>query len=143
MPSSSDAPGGARRRTPIFGAFLEGWRRVWRAPAVAAGVLLTTMLLALPLGMVMKDAIELHLGSSLQADRAAEGWNAGWAAEFGAQAQGVARTFTQEFLGFGGTLSILSDLADREPMNTAIAWAVVASIVVWMFLWGGIMDRLA
>lgn len=101
------------------------------------------MLLALPLGMVMKDAIESHLGSSLQADRAAEEWNAGWAAEFGAQAQGVARTFTQEFLGFGGTLSILSDLSDREPMNTALAWAVAASIGVWMFLWGGIMDRLA
>ena len=50
------------------------------------------------------------------------GWNAGWAAEFGAQAQGVGRTFTHEFLGFGGTLAILSDLADREPLNPALAW---------------------
>ena len=86
-----------------MGAFLEGWRRVLRAPALTAFALAMTFLLALPLGMLMKGALQTHLGASLEADRAIGGWNAGWAAEFGAQAQGLGRTFTHEFLGFGGT----------------------------------------
>jgi hypothetical protein len=126
-----------------MGAFLEGWRRVLRAPALTAGALAMTFLLALPLGMLMKGALQTHLGASLEADRAVEGWNAGWAAEFAAQAQGLGRTFSHEFLGFGGTLAILSDLADHEPLNPSLAWAAAISIAAWMFLSGGVLDRIA
>jgi len=91
----------------------------------------------------MQAALETHLGPSLEAERALGGWNAGWAAEFGAQAQGVGRTFTHEFLGFGGTLAIISDLADGEPLNPALAGVAALSIAVWVFLSGGILDRLA
>jgi hypothetical protein len=136
------APAG-RPRTPVFGAFLEGWRRVLRAPALAAGALALTFLLALPLGLVMRDAIETHLGPSLQADSAATDWNAGWAAEFAAQAQGVGRTFTHQFLGFGGTLAIIDALADRAPMARALAVAAAVSIAAWVFLSGGLLDRFA
>jgi len=137
------SPEAAARRTPVMGAFLEGWRRVLRAPALTAGALAMTFLLALPLGMLMKGALETHLGRSLEAERAMGGWNADWAAEFSAQAQGIGRTFTHEFLGFGGTLAILSDLADHEPINPALAWAAAISIGAWMFLSGGALDRLA
>ena len=54
-----------------------------------------------------------HLGSSVEAERALAGWHAGWATEFGAQAQGLGRTFTHEILGFGGTLAIVSRFVDR------------------------------
>ena len=58
--------------------------------------------------------LEEHLGASLEAEQALNGWNAGWAAEFGAQAQGLGRTFTHEILGFGGTLANLSRFLDRD-----------------------------
>src|SRR5262245_20581503 len=103
MPSSSDSAA-VRPRATILGAFLEGWRRVLRAPVLAAGVLGLTFLLALPLAIALRGMLEEHLGASLEADRAVAGWNGGWAAEFGAQAQGLGRTFTHEILGFGGTL---------------------------------------
>lgn len=143
MPSLPDAPPAVRPRTPIVGAFLEGWRRVLRAPALTAATLAATFLLALPFGLVMQGALETHLGSSLQAESATTGWNAGWAAEFGAQAQGLGRTFTYEFLGFGGTLAIISHLADRDPINPALAVAAAVSIALWVFLSGGLLDRLA
>jgi hypothetical protein len=145
MPSLPDAKAtpAARSRPPVLGAFLEGWRRVLRAPALAAGALAASFLLALPLGLVMQDALESHLGRSLEADQAAAGWNQGWAAEFGAQAQGIGRTFTYEFLGFGGTLAIVSDLADRQPLEPALAAAAAVSIALWVFLSGGLLDRFA
>jgi hypothetical protein len=145
MPSLPDtaAPPAGRPRAPIFGAFLEGWRRVLRAPALAAGTLAASFLLALPLGLVMQGALESHLGRSLEADAAATGWNEGWANEFSAQAQGLGRTFTHEFLGFGGTLAIISDLADRESIEPALALAAAVSIGLWVLLSGGILDRLA
>jgi hypothetical protein len=138
MASSPDG-----RRTPILGAFLEAWRRVWRAPAVALGALAASFLLALPLGIVMQRSMEAHLGSSLEADSAADGWNAGWAAEFGSQAQGVTRTFSYEVLGFGGTLAIISGMADRVALDPALAAAAAMSIALWVFLSGGVIDRLA
>ena len=59
------------------------------------------------------------------------------------RALGLGRTFTHEFLGFGGTLAIISDLADGEPLNPALAGAAAVSIALWVFLSGGILDRLA
>jgi hypothetical protein len=133
----------ARRRTPVLGAFFEGWRRALRAPALTAGALAATLLVALPLGLVMADAIEAHLGRSLAAERAAAGWDEGWATEFAAQAQGIGRTLTHEFLGFGGTLAIVSDIADRQSLEPALAVAAAGSVLLWIFLSGGMLDRLA
>ena len=98
MPPSPDVRSTTRPRVRVFEAFLEGWRRALRAPGLVAITLLSTFVLALPLGFVMHEALETHLGPSLEAERALGGWNAGWVAEFGAQAQGVGRTFTHEFL---------------------------------------------
>lgn len=140
MASSPDA---TAPRTTVLGAFLEGWRRVLRAPAVTLGVLAVLFLLALPLALTLRAMLAEHLGSSVTAERAAFGWDAGWAAEFGAQAQGIGRTFTHEILGFGSTLSVISGFFDGKPLPPAIAGAAVAFAVVWMFLSGGILDRLA
>src|SRR3989304_2313903 len=117
MPSSPEPASAARPRTPVFGAFLEGWRRVLRAPALTASASVATFLLALPLGLAMRDALETHLGPSLEAEHAVSGWHEPWAAEFGAQAQGIGRTFTHAILGFGGARAIVSDLIDRQPLG--------------------------
>lgn len=130
-------------RTPIIGAFLEGWRRVLRAPVMAASVFGATFLFALPMALVVREAIAAHLGSSLESGTSATGWNAGWAAEFESQASGLARTFTYEILGFGATMANISRFLDNAPLNPALAIAVAIYVALWVFLSGGILDRLA
>ena len=148
MPSSPEseqpaAPGTLPARTPVLGAFLEGWRRVFGAPVLVVSVLAATFLFALPMAALLHGSIAAHLGSSLEADTAAAGWNSGWAAEFEAQARGLERTFTYEILGFGGTLGTLSRFLDREFLNPTLAIAVALYVALWVFLSGGILDRLA
>jgi hypothetical protein len=128
----------------VLGAFLEGWRRALGAPWLMAGVLAVTILTALPLAVVLQDEIAAHLGSSLEAGRARAGWNTLWAAEFSAQsATGLGRTFTHEILGFGGTLAALSDLLDAERLARPVEMAIAAYLLAWLFLSGGVIDRLA
>ena len=110
---------------------------------LAASVLGATFLFALPMAMALRDSIAGHLGPSLEAERAAAGWNAGWAAEFEAQGSGFERTFTYEILGFGGTLAIVSGLVDNESLDPALVSAIAVYIALWVFLSGGILDRLA
>lgn len=114
-----------------------------RAPALAAGIVIATFVFALPMALLVRDALEDHLGPSLQADEAVTAWNAGWAAEFAAGATGLGRTFTHEILGFGGTLAIASRLADAESLDAALALAAAAYVALWIFLSGGVIDRLA
>ena len=127
----------------MLGAWLEGWRRVWAAPALAASLLVVTLLTALPLGVALGGMIREQLGTSDLANKPAWNWDAGWAAEFAAQAQGIGRTFTHEIIGFGGTLKILSDIIDARGINPTLAGAAVAYGALWMFLTGGILDRFA
>ena len=114
-----------------------------RAPAVTAAVLVATFLFALPLSLALGEMLREHLGPSLEAARGAGYWNANWASEFARQAQGLGRTFTHEILGFGGTMAIASGFIDHTPLNPTIAGAAAAYVVLWVFLWGGILDRLA
>lgn len=130
-------------KTPVLGAWLEGWRRVWKAPALSASLLVITLLAALPLGVALGGMIREQLGTSDLANKPAWNWDAGWAAEFAAQAQGLGRTFTHEIIGFGGTLKILSDILDAQTVNPTLIGAAVAYGALWLFLTGGILDRLA
>ena len=152
MPSSSSrassagsdpAAATARPRASVLGAWIEGWRRVLAAPAITLSVAAITFLTALPLAVVIGKQLDAHLGSSLEADGAAAGWNAIWVKDFETQATGIGKTFTHEILGFGGTLSAVSDLVDREKIDPAIAGAIATYLVVWLFLSGGILDRVA
>lgn len=144
MPSSPDASLRARRpRATVIGAFVEGWRRVIRAPALACGIWLLTGLLAAPLALVVERHVDRHVASSLAADRLANGWDAQWAAEFASQADGPASTLTVEILGFGGTIATLAHLVDAEPWPRAIVAALAAYVAIWIFLSGGLLYRYA
>ena len=116
---------------------------MFAAPALAIGVLAATALTALPLAVTLQDEMERHFGSSLEAARAQAAWNPIWASEFSADASALGRTFTHEVLGFGGTLAALSRFVDNEPLNPTIAVVVAVYVGLWMFLSGGILDRLA
>jgi hypothetical protein len=144
MPSSSDRQGDAdRTRATVVGAFVDGWRRLLAAPALTAGALLATILTALPLAVTVRSAVAGQLGSSLTAERLLGGWDLEWAGEFGQQAHGVAVTLTHEILGFGGTLATISAAFDGLLTNPVIAIAGAIYVGLWLFLSGGMLDRLA
>ncbi len=116
---------------------------MWRAPALAASLLIVTLLMALALGATVGAMLQEQLGASVLAEKPAWNWNAAWASEFAAQAQGLGRTFTHEIMGFGGSIKILSDIADGKSLNPALAGAALAYALLWLGLTGGILDRLA
>ena len=67
----------------------DGWRRVFAAPAVIAGVFVITLFTAVPLAVTLRGQIEAHLGRSLMADQAADAVNWDWWQEFTSQASGL------------------------------------------------------
>ncbi len=124
-------------------AFREGVRRVNGAPAVLAGTFALTLLVSMPLTYALRGMIAAHLGSSLAADAAASGTNPEWWREFQAQATGLGTTFVPTISGFGAVLSNLSAFLDLEQPAATIIGVTVAWMLLWSFLTGGIIDRLA
>ena len=124
-------------------AFREGIRRVNGAPMVVAGMFAVTLFVTLPLSYALRGMIAAHLGASLAADRAASGTNYDWWQEFSAQASGLGTTFVPSIAGFGAVLDNLSGFLDHTPMAATIAGVTAAWLVLWSFLAGGIIDRLA
>ena len=127
----------------VMSAFRDGIRRVNGAPMVLAGTFSATLLVALPLSYVLRGMIAAHLGPSLAADAAAAGTNYDWWHEFSAQASGLGVTFTPSIVGFGAVLDNLNGILDNLPLASAIAGVTAAWLVLWSFLAGGIVDRLA
>lgn len=114
-----------------------------RAPALVAGLWLTTFLLAWPLALTLRGMLAAHLGASLAAESAASGMNFDWWNEFLAQAAGIGQTFVPAILGFAAVLKNISGVADAQGLPTVIASAVAAHVIVSIFLMGGVLDRLA
>jgi hypothetical protein len=127
----------------VLDAYRDGMRRVAGAPWVWLGAWMTTLLLAVPLALVLRDMIGAHLGASLAADTVASGVNWDWWQEFRAQAAGLGTTFTPSVIGFAAVLQNLSDFVDNEHLPRVVASAVGAWLVVWSFLAGGMLDRYA
>jgi len=121
----------------------DGWRRVFAAPAIIAGVFLVTLLAALPLAASLRGALQNHLGASLMAGEAADAVNYDWWQEFASQSTGLGSTFTPSIIGFATTLDSVSGLLDRRVLITPIAWALGIYVAAWTFLSGGILDRYA
>ena len=124
-------------------AFRDGIRRVNSALPILAGVLLLTLAVAAPLGVVLDGMIRSHLGESLAANAAADGVNYPWWQEFTAQATGVGVTFTPRILGIAPTLDAASGVVDNVPRAPVVTGAGIAYGLLWLFLVGGILARYA
>jgi hypothetical protein len=124
-------------------AWREGAGRVNRAPWIVFGVWLATLLIALPLVMVLRGMLADDLGNSLAADTAAAGTNYDWMQEFADRASGLGKTFEPTIIGFGAVLDNASAFADNTPRPLVIAGAASIYLLLWIFLAGGIIDRLA
>jgi hypothetical protein len=106
-------------------------------------VFVLTFVLALPLAIMMRDALASHLGSSLAAETAASGVNYDWWQEFTAQATGLGTTFTPSIIGFATVLDNISGVLDRRARSAPLAAALAFYLAGWAFLSGGILDRYA
>ncbi len=127
----------------VLYAVRDGIERVRRAPAVLLGVLALTFLLALPLGLVVRGMIAQSLGSSLAADTAASGVNSEWWDLFLSQASGLGKTFTPRIIGVAGVASDLGAVLDAEPQALVLIAVAGVYLLLWTFLYGGILDRYA
>jgi hypothetical protein len=132
-----------RRRASPAALFLEGCRRVAHAPAVLIGVWLASLALGVPFALLMRSALERHFGTSLVAHEAARGFSLDWWSEYAARAEGLAASFTSSVIGFAAPLRNLSDLADGDGPIAPLAGLIGVWLLVWTFLWGGILDRYA
>lgn len=127
----------------IAAAWADGFRRVLRVPAVIVGVLVTTLLTALPLALVMRDLLADAFGRSQEAALMADSFHFDWWQEFSSQASGLGATFGPSLIGFATTLDNVSALADADLPILPLAAAVTLYLAAWMFLTGGILDRYA
>ena len=124
-------------------ALRDGVRRVNRAPALVAATCGVTLLIALPLSIALRGMLEAHLGHSIAAEAVASRADYGWWREFEGQATGLGTTFGPSVGGFGAVLRNVSGLLDNQPLATTIVGATAAWLLIWSFLSGGIIDRLA
>ena len=127
----------------VVESWRDGFGRVRGAPAVAAGVFLVTLVTTAPLALVLRGAIEAHLGRSLATEAAADGVNYDWWQEFASQASGLGTTFSPAVLGFAATLDNISSVLDAQGEIVPIVAAVAVYLLAWTFLSGGILDRYA
>ncbi len=124
-------------------AFVDGLKRVLRAPWCVIGLWLATVAVALPFAMMLQGLIGNHLGASLAAESAAAGVNYDWWNEFLAQTSGIGVSFVPAILGFAAVMQNLSAIADTTALPVTIGVAVSAHMIVSLFLVGGVLDRLA
>ena len=128
---------------PIVTPLLDGLRRVARAPLILASAALLTLLLAVPLGLLLRGELQTALGNSVVADAMADGVMWDWWQQFSGQATGVERTFTPSVIGFAAVLANLSALVDGDGQEPVIVAIVITYLVVWTVFSGGVLDRYA
>jgi hypothetical protein len=106
----------------VFGAFVEGWRRVLRAPGLAIGVLAALLLVSVPLAVKPGELVGGDIPSTL---RSVLSLTAGpWLNEAPALPLSPGAAVLEALLGFGRTLA-------------------APYLLFWLFLSGGLLDRLA
>jgi hypothetical protein len=126
-----------------WSSFREGGARVGRAPAIVVGVWVVNLLAAIPLTLLLGDAIAKHLGPSLRAEQVARGFDVDWWEEFEMHADALGKSFRPSVIGFAAPLSNFSAIADADLPSGPIVIAVAGWMLLWTFLSGGIIDRYA
>ena len=124
---------------PIVTFLLDGLRRVGRAPVILVSLVLLTLLVAVPFGLLLQEELQTAPGSSVVADGAA--WDS-WQ-QFSSQATGLARTFTPSVIGVAAVLANVSALLDGDGQAPVIVAALLIYLLVWTVLSGGVLDRYA
>jgi hypothetical protein len=128
---------------PIVTSLFDGLGRVIRAPVILAGAAALTLVLAAPMGLLLRGELETALGDSVVADAMADGVAWDWWRQFSSQATGLERSFTVSVIGIATVLDNVSGLLDGERPDPVIVAVVVLYLVVWTVFSGGVLDRYA
>jgi hypothetical protein len=129
--------------TIVLAAFSSGIGRVLRAPAVLAGVFAVSLILAIPASHLVRIGIADGLGNSRVADELVQGVSLEWWDQYLETASGLARSFTPNVIGFAAVLDNTSRFLDNQHAVPAVAALAAIYLVTWLFLVGGVIDRLA
>lgn len=124
-------------------AYADGLLRALRAPAILTGAFLVTWLLAWPASHLVRADLAGRLGHSEAAGRMADGIDLEWWNLYQEEATGLGRSFTTTIIGFAAVIDGPSRLLDAAHLPPPVAALVAGTLLVWLFLSGGILDRLA
>ncbi len=128
---------------PALRALARGGVTVLAAPHLVVLVLLITMMTAAPFGVWLGTRLQQSLaGQSLGPTESAE-IDPEWWFEFRRHATGLEATFTPAIVGFAAPLSNFSAILDGTAPPPAVVVPVVLAMIVWAFLWGGLLHRFA
>jgi len=124
-------------------ALARGWALVCRFPGDLLTVWVASLLLALPLGAVMRSALESSLGHSEAAARMVAGWDGLWFKTFKAQASGIEASFEPGIVGIGAVLEGLDAMITGAlgSLDGAVLTAGVAYAALWVLMSGGLIAR--
>ena len=125
------------------GAFVQGWVAVVRAPLMLAVVAIVLLLVAAPQAVLL--GMRLHQSLATQPPVALDETEIDpeWWEEFRAQARGLDATFTPAVIGFAAPLDAISAVLDGRRPPLAVVAPLLVTVIVWAFLWGGILTRFA
>ena len=132
----------AERRSPGR-ALAGGMGDVARAPLLIAAVAAITIAMTVPFAIALGTRLQTSLSSQPPVTLAETEIDPEWWDEFRRHARGLDATFTPAVLGFAATLDSISGLLDGRQPPAGVLGPLALSIVMWAFLWGGILRRFA
>ncbi len=127
-------------------AILHGFRQAVAVPRVLFLLWLVNLLFALPVSLMIREALADSFGSSRVAENMRAGFDLGWHAEFESTAGDLEKTFRPTLSGPGPVLDNLEAWWSGDLVAGAYPGIVALGLgyaVLWAFLLGGVLDRLA
>lgn len=129
----------------MIGAIFEGIRRAVSAPRMLLLLWSVNFLVALPAAWAVAASLQGSMGESLVSERLAAGFDMAWYGEFQDGARGLESSFAPDLAGPGAFYAnletwITGALFDLPP---AVLATGLAYLLLWVFLQGGIVARLA
>ena len=122
-------------------AFIDGLLTVLRAPFVLLAVAVMTMAIAVPFAAMVGYRVQASLASQPPVALDETEIDPEWWQEFRAQARGLEATFTPAIVGFAAPLDSISAVLDGRQPPAAVLGPLALAMVLWAFLWGGILRR--
>ena len=122
-------------------ALVQGLGDVLKAPLMLLSIAVVMVLIALPFAAAINSELQASLSVQPHVNLGDTEIDPEWWMEFREHAAGLAATFTPAVLGFAATLDGLSNVLDGQAPPAAIIGPLLLSIVVWAFLWGGVLHR--
>lgn len=124
-------------------ACVDGLGRVRRAPLLVLLAWWLMLIVSVPLTLSVRADVARQLGASLQPAETGVGHAYDWLTAFSDQASGASASLSPTVIGFGAVVDNLSAFVDRDLRPVLVTAAGATYLLAWIFLTGGIIDRLA